>query len=421
MKPIQAGAGKARIRIPEEVFPQEQYTKEESPIHVRVLLLDDGERTGLVSLEMPSVRDPRDMEALKKCAAAGLACEEKSLWICTTHDLCTMHIPARQEEPEKHDLFLDSLLMALKKACAQAVRTRSPAKIGIGTGTCDINTSRDIRTNQGWWNGLGGESEEDKQLTVFRFEREDGTPIALMYHYPVKCCTVQNAFYEDGTRVSSSELAGESSRIIEEAFGAPAIFLMGAAADMVPKETALYSIADENGDLREIDLGVEEGLKRKNFYGKKLADCVLRTAAGITCRKDVRLAGCQVTYSYPGQQFYNEGRPYHPTPDYVYVPAGEEELEVTALAIGDVLLLGLQPETTAVTGLQLRRKYAPVRPLLVSLVNGGKDYMADELSYERRTMSATHSVFAEGSAEKFVEDAADIIRAVYQEGETGIE
>ncbi len=414
MGKVRAGAGKERIRIPERVFPHENYTREESPIHVRVLVLDYGERTAIVSLEMPSVRDAEDMDCLKRCVSETTETKEASIWLCTTHDLCTMHIPPRSM-PEKHDLFLESLLCALRTACLEAMETLQPVKIGIGAGTCDINTSRDVRTNQGWWNGINGVSREDKRLTVFRFENLAGKPVGLLYHYPVKCCTVQSAFYEDGTRVSSSELAGVSSGRIEEALGAPALFFMGAAADMVPKKYAIYCEADEDGNLREINLGVDQGLAIKNELGKELADCVLKTNAGIQCSENMRLAQGQTVYRYPGQKFYNEGKPYHPTPNYVYYPAEDEELEVTALALGDTLLLGMAPEVTATIGLTLREKYAPICPLLVALVNGGKDYLADELSYDRYTYSGTHSVFAKGGAERFVEDVAELIAKLYQD------
>ena len=42
MDNIKAGAGKARIFMPEGLFPLEGYIKEETPIHARALLLDNG-------------------------------------------------------------------------------------------------------------------------------------------------------------------------------------------------------------------------------------------------------------------------------------------------------------------------------------------------------------------------------------------
>ena len=49
-------------------------------------------------------------------------------------------------------------------------------------------------------------------------------------------------------------------------------------------------------------------------------------------------------------------------------------------------------------------------PLLVAMVNGGKDYLSDETAYERMTFGAIHSVFARGAAELFLEYAAKLLK-----------
>lgn len=406
---MKAGAGKSRIFIPQEVFPLEGCTREETPIHARALVLDYEEKTVIVSLELPSVRNPGDMAALKATAARETGVPVGSVWMCTTHNLSAIHIPPEEEMPQKHGLVLAAVDEAVKSACRAAVRRLRSSKIGIGTGTCDINTSRDIYTNQGWWNGINGVSREDKLLTVFKFESMDGEPLALLYHYPVKCCTAQGAVYPDGTRVCSSELSGVSSTRIEASINAPAIFFMGAAADMVPKLYASYSKADEDGNLVSMDFGLKKGLAVKDELGRILAEAVLEIFERISCRENVPLRQTQVCYEYPGQKFYYEGKPYHPTPDYVYLPGEPQTLEATLLALDNTVLIGIMPETTAITGIQLREKADGFVPLLVSLVNGGKDYMADELSYDRCTFSGTHSVFARGSAERFV---ADILQRI---------
>lgn len=412
MDNIKAGAGKARIFMPEGLFPLEGYIKEETPIHARALLLDNGQRTAVLSLELPSVRNTDDMAAIKQWVFEETGAWGDGIWICTTHNLCTIHIPSQKEEPRKHQMFMESLSRAVRQALRSAVKHLQPVQIGMGTGTCDINTSRDIWSRQGWWNGLGGESREDKLLTVLRFESLSGKPVALLYHYPVKCCTVQSAFYPDGSRVSSSELAGRSSTLLEADFDGVALFFMGAAADMVPKQCAVYSKTNGEGNLVDVNLGVAAGLEFKNRLGDILAQRVWEIAGNIVCRTDVKLCRSHKVFFYPGQQFYNGGRPYHPTPDYRYVPSGREELSVNILVLGKTVFFGLMPETTAVTGIELRERAKGFHALLVSLVNGGKDYMADSLSYDRCTFSGTHSVFAKGCAEQFVNDAAGILEGM---------
>lgn len=411
--------------IPAGIFPLEQYTREVDPIHARGIIFEYSEadsekfscttkKMALISLEIPSVRVEGTMERLKKAVAQTADVSEKNIWICTTHNLTTMHIPPRDMK-DKHEEFMKALENAVISVCKKAIREMKNVRIGVGFTTCDVNTNRDIKTNQGWWNGLQGEGEEDKLLTVYRIEDEAGIPVAVLYHYPIKSCTVTGSFYPDHTRVSTSEITGESSRLIEEKTKAVAIFLMGAAADMVPAKCAVYSIADANGDLKDIDLGIKKGLEYKNELGAILGNEVCTCLEKIICKEDVFLYWTRKQFWYRGQQFYNGGRPYHPTPDYKYVPAEDEELVVDVLCIGDTVIFGLAPETTAVIGRKLRERTNPVIALVAAMVNGGKDYMADELSYERCTFSGTHSVFSRGTAEQFIEDAAKLVRKIYTE------
>lgn len=412
---LKAGAGISRIKIPEKIFPHENYVAEEDPIHVRVLLLEHSEKTVIVSLELPSVRNENVLKRLKKQTAEITGAREPSVWICTTHNLSTMHIPPEDVMPEKFQLFVSALENALRDACRIAVDHLEYSKMGVAFGTCDINTNRDIESNQGWWNGLNGIGVQDKMLTVFRFENHSGEPIAVLYHYPLKSCSVSGASYPDGTKHSTFEISGESSAFVEKEIGAPAIFFMGAAADMVPGKCAVYCEVDQNGDLRDVNLGIEEGFKIKRELGTKLGSAVCDIARKITCKEEVFICQKQRSFWYKGQKFYNEGRPYHPTPAYKYIPAEDEELKVQVLCLENTVLFGMMPETTAIIGIMLRNRTSPVVSLAVALVDGGKDYMADRQSYDRFTFSGTHSVFARGSAEQFIEDAAKIVQEIYAE------
>lgn len=413
-----------QIILPAEIFPLEQYIREEDPIHARGIIIEhcrkeeetppEKERFVLISLEIPSVRVEGTLERLKKTAAKASGARMEDIWICMTHNLTTMHIPPRKME-KKHEIFMQALEDAVAAVCKTALEKMQNVRIGVGFGRCDVNTNRDILTNQGWWNGLDGEGEEDKLLTVYRIESLAGDPVAVLYHYPIKSCTLAGSFYPDGTRISTSEITGESSCLIEARIKAPALFLMGAAADMVPAKCAVYSEADENGDLRDIDLGIDKGLTLKKELGTILGNEVCECFEKIVCEEEVFLYWTKTSFLYKGQQFYNEGRPYHPTPQYRYIPAEDEKLEVEVLCIGSTVIFGLAPETTAVIGRKLRARTDPVVALVVAMVNGGKDYMADELSYERCTFCGTHSVFARGSAERFIDDAARLVKKIYAE------
>jgi|GEM_PF-6805418 len=421
---IYAGFGKAEFSLPEALFPAEQYVGVHDAISVRAAVLKavplktpeparqaDGDICAIVSFEIPSIRNPKVLAACKALAAGLSGADEDLVWICTTHNMTTIHIPP-EEEQDRFELYRRSMMQALGSAMEQACRLRR-SSVGCASGNLYLNTSRDIRTNQGWWMGLNGESVCDRTLTELLFCDEEGKPIGVLYHYPMKPWAANEATEPDGTRYSSSEVCGRASRTVEERLGAPALFFMGAAADMVPKKKAFYSEADRDGNRTDVNLGPEVGFAYAAEQGEALGEAVVRLAAETRTETCVYFHQDLLHLRYDGQKNYSLGQPYRPTPDYTYEPAEPETLDVNVLCLDRCVLMGMAPESTAVLGIELREAAAPVRVLLCSLVNGGKYYLADSLSYDRCTFSAVHSVFARGSGERFVRDAAAYIRKLY--------
>lgn len=410
---LEAGAGKARIVLKEELFPLEQFTGEHDPVYIRAVILKREKTVVIVSIEIPSVRIQAVMEKLQNIIIEETGAKAEDIWICTTHNLSTLHIPNPETMPEKHEIFARELYKACKAAVQAAKEEMRDARLGCAVTKLFINTSRDILTNQGWWNGLNGESVEDHELTVLKLEDEKGQSIAVLIQYPMKPWAANGAVDENGNRLSTSEISGYACGKVEKEMGGIAVYFMGSAADMVPLKSACYSEADENGNLRDVNLGVEAGLRFISEGGEALGSAVIEAVFGISVKKEIFFTSEKKRFWYPGQKFYYEGKPYRPTPDHVYYPAEEECLDVNLLCLDKCVLLGMAPETTAVLGIQLREFMPQVRALMCSLVNGGKDYLADKLSYERKTFSATHSVFAKGAGEQFVKDAGKWIDDVY--------
>ena len=407
-----AGAGKARIILAPELFPLEQFTGEHDFIHVRSVIIKKEKTVVIVSIEIPSVRSKEVMEKLRDIVIEETGAGTEDIWICTTHNLSTVHIPDSQSLQKKHEIYVRELYKACRAAVQAAKKDLREAWMGYAVTTLAINTSRDIHTKQGWWNGLRGESQEDHELTVLKLEDDRKCPIAVLIQYPMKPWAANGAVDEEGKRLSTSEISGYACQRVEEKLGGTAVYFMGSAADMVPLKSACYAETDENGNLREVNLGVESGLQFVSEEGKALGDAVIDAASEISMKKEVLFKSEKKSFRYPGQKFYYEGRPYRPTPDHIFYPAEEEGLDVNMLCLDRCVLLGMAPETTAVLGIKLRESVG-IRALLCSLVNGGKDYLADELSYERKTFCATHSVFARGVGEQFIKDAGKWITEIY--------
>ena len=400
---LKAGAGRSTLKYPEEFFPQENFSKMHDDICARAILIEQKQRVLIVSLELPSVRPYSLVDEMRERLHEVTGVEKENIWVCMTHNLAGPHVPNREQFPKKYEIHMKVMYDAVYTACRQAGESLQEARVGIGTGEAYINGNRDVKTNQGWWLGAGGEGISDKMLTVFRLESLSGAPIAFIYHYAVKPSAAEGIRMKDGTSQMTSDVTGRASRQIEQELGVPALFFMGAAADQVPRKKGMYYAPDENGDMIEINLG-EQAYDFIEEQGKELGNAVIETGKKIRCTEEQScMRTWHETFYFPGQKKNNEGHPYRPLLKYEYILDKEEELPVEILQLGDAILFGLQPETTAVIGIQLRERIKGLHPLFIAMVNGGKDYISDESAYDRLTFAGTHSVFARGSAEMLLD------------------
>lgn len=406
---LRAGAGKSQIRYPAEFFPQEHICGIRDCVHARAVLLEYSQRVLIVSLELPSLRPFTLVDEMREKLEGLTGIDRENIWICMTHNLSGPHVPDRDSQPEKYEIHMGAVWEAVKDACGQAAGNVREARLGIGTGEAFVNGNRDIYTNQGWWMGAGGEGVSDKTLTVFLLETPDKEPIAVLYHYALKPSAAEGIHMENGMRLLTSDVSGMCSRCIEKKTGVPALFFMGAAGDQVPRKKGFYGTKDEYGNLKEVDLG-EKAYEFVDELGEELGEAVVKTVGKIRCsRKASVMRILHRSYWLPGQKPYSGGRPYRPVLQYQYIPDMRQELKAEILCLGDAVLFGLQPETTAVIGIELRKR-TYLKPLLIAMVNGGKDYMADQSAYDRNTFAGTHSVFARGAAEEFLDRAEELLK-----------
>lgn len=405
------GAGEAELHFPEGYFPNDNCSGEYNALHARAILFDAGQRVLVVSLELPSLRPFSIVDEMRALLARETGVPVERVWLCMTHNLSAPHVPKAETAPEKYRMHLDTVRTAILAAARQAAATLGEARLGVGVGQSFVNGNRDVLTNQGWWMGYGGsKGVSDKTLTVLKFERPDGTPVAMMVHYALKSSAAEAVLLEDGMRLSCSEVSGKACLVAEARYGVPVLYFMGAAGDQVPRKKAQYYTADQNGDCVEVNLG-RRGYDFVEELGAELGRDICTVAQGILCTEEQsRLRYEHRCWTYLGQKFYHGPVPYEPTRAYDYLPAPDEELPVELLCLGDVALFGLKPETSASIGMLLREKAPGWKPCLIAMVNGGKNYISDKLAYDRFTFGGTHSVFARGSAERFVEQAAGLLQ-----------
>jgi hypothetical protein len=416
-KGLRVGAGKAVICFPEEYFPHEGFSGGHDDIHVRVLLLETELRAAIFSVELPSIRPFSLIDGLRQYAGSLLDVPPEQVWFVVTHNVSAPHVPdaATPEGAQKQTMHLDALRRAMSEAAQQALETFRPARMGIGSGLCNVNCNRDIPSKEGWWLGVNAPGPSDKTVSVLRFDGLDGTPIGVIYHYAVKTAIVDDEYMSDGSRHYTDDLTGRACRYVEAQTGAVTLYLMGAAGDQVPQKVAKYFKTDAQGHLQEVHHR-EKGYEWVEELGTVLGQSVLSVVNQMGCTQTTPIFTMQnLSMAFQGQYPVPRELAHQPVLEYSYIPKADTILQISLLRLDELVMVGVKPEYTCITGIQLRENSPFAHTLLVSMVNGGQGYMADQTAYARMTYESTHSEYACGSAEHFVDRMGRVL-ALTKEG-----
>jgi len=429
---FKAGAGCGEICFPDEMFPTDGFAAVHDNPHIRVLVLDCGQRAAIVSMEL--VNAPEDgVEAVKEIIAKKTGTPYENIWAHVTHAITTPHAPRDpsipfgspegvppKEKPEgsptfvvdsdapmKRMLFISAMLSAAEKAAADAAASFGDAVLRIGTGYCDVNVNRDVETPLGWWIGHNPDGLSNKTATVLRAETPEGKPIGMLINYGLKPCAIDNSEMDRGTRLVSSDVPGYACTMLEQRYGAPVLFTMSAAGDQVPKEQAWYYEIDADGTMRGIDLGVKKGLEIVTRLGKQMTEEIAEIADSAKhCERTpaLKLGATSVMCRTKAR---NEMKP---TLIAEYVPDdNERELDAHVIALGDLAFVAIKPEVNAATEAELKAASPYAHTLLISMVNGGMKYLPERSAYERVTWEALSSTVMPGAAEAWVEETGKLL------------
>ncbi len=413
---LMAGAGSAAIEFPAEMFtehykddagndqtsPLEGFSGEiESYPYARVLLIEGGQKTAIVTLELVNFPDGV-LDQIKTLVSEKAELPEGNIWVHVNHTITTPH--SSHKDDSVNEIFTATVLAAVEKAADDAVSSFQPAKLGVGEGTLDINTNRNVKAEDGNYY-IGDECENtlegsNKELTMIRLDSMDGEPIGMAISYGIKPTTIDNAEMSEGTRKISSDLTGLACTMMEDEFGCPVMFIMSASGDQEAKKTTNYF--ERGFDQRSNQetfvqkyQSVEYGIGLVKEYGQEMFDACSELAGSIECDQTsaaVRLGSTSFEYNN------NNGE-----------AAGN--FDVSGLMIGDSLaFVGLKPEVDAVTEKALWDASPVEHTLLVSFLNGDGKYMPHASAYdEPKTVEGRKAGYAQGTAETFVDTAVGLI------------
>lgn len=366
----------------------------------RVLLVEDGVRVAFVALEVAQA--PADQVAYTR-QIVGEICgvDPANVWVHTTHQFGFMHRPSDTAKAETYDTLMKR---AAREAAEQAIASFQPAKLGVGTGECHVSANKNITApaeiGGGPYYGPGSTLETDPTMTVLRFDALDGSPIGFFLSYGTKPSALCTTGKTVGNRQVNTEVTGHASKLMEEAFGAPALFCMPAAGDQYPRETAMYYGFDEAGNWGVIDIGFDEGIKIVDRLGAEMGRDAVAIAKSIDCAaSEAEVSIAATAFAYPNK-------------------AGDGEIEITvdAITMGDVAFVGFKQEMDCVTGQQIQAGSPYKTTLLVSFLNGDGKYLGHKEAYDFNggigTWETKRSAFAVGAAERMVEVADGLLTAL---------
>ncbi len=406
---MEAGVGKEKLVFPEELFPIENYEGVHDDVYVRVALFRADSDFAIVCFEMTSLR-PYAMDEFRKRTSEITGIPSNQIWICVSHTFSVPHLRSEEalaregkEITEKNNLLLQVLTEAMESALHTAMDHMQEVRIGYGKTFCSVHVNRDIETEKGWWLGANDQLDSDKVVPIVRLEDKDGKPFAILFGCDVQSSVMDHYKGEDGYAGVSGDLAGAASRFIEEAYGdeVVALFLIGAAGDQAPLLMDQASVVGLKGEMLKTDYQ-DAGYAFADALGKKLGSQVLKDSEKISCTDagQENISFCQETVICSGQKIAGKPSEIHPTKTYQYETDEDQEVVLSIVTMGEAAFIGLGPELSSATAMQIRKESPYPVTMIVTLVNGADKYMPESSAYDRITYEAMNSKYAKGSAEQ---------------------
>jgi hypothetical protein len=327
------------------------------PIEARVLAMSDGRRTvAFVTLDLCYPFDPPVMDEIRTGALGSV--DEVIFHASHTHSGPTY---AASPEAVKH--AIPRVVTAIQTAAKSMV----PVRIGSAWGQTYLGFNRRYLATDGsvemFWRNETKVSTTfpvDPTVGVIRFDRADGTPLAVLVHYACHPVVLgpENLDY-------SADYPSEMRRYIEQQLGGMAFFLQGAPGDINPYYDKTTLIEDAVGLMKQT--------------GQKLGAEAVRVAKSIrtTAPASPRIQTKTVVLEARNRWNLEKLRPvlqerYHMEEIRAgRLLADHMQLPVTTLMINqDLTFVGMPGEPFVEFQMQLRAKSPLPNSFLIGYTNG---------------------------------------------------
>ncbi len=193
-------------------------------------------------------------------------------------------------------------------AVKEAMQNLSPVRVGAGVGREDrISENRRIKMKDGSEvdmrraysmprdEDIAGIGPIDPEIGLLRLDREDGTPLAILYHFA--CHPIMNP----PSKGNSADYPGFASKVIEESLGGgvTAFFVQGCGGDINPlryKEVTRPPDAEPLGNMLGLSvLRAAKKIETKPNAPLKVCNEVIALPLGTDLEKRIAKIGAEQT------------------------------------------------------------------------------------------------------------------------------
>lgn len=408
---LRAGAGRAAIDFPSSLLPLDGFTTVHDDLYVRILVLESGShRVALAVLDLTSI-SAEAIAAMRTIISKSSGVAPADVVVTVTHTFSAPHVQAASSSTGAAQ-YVEQIKQATSTAVAAAVKGLRPARVGFGVGECDVNVNRDVLTADGWWLGTAEAGPSDKSVGVTRFDDANGRPIAVLCNYSVQSSVMMESVMASGDLPITADLAGAAVQHVEDQYDGDVVgfFLVGSCGDQAPQFRSKRYTIDKDKNWSQVD-AKDAGWILLTVQGERLGTEVVRVAQTIKTspgtRPVVRLHTDSVTVAT-----VPAGHPTGPVKTYDFTPTGTAEVPIWVLRIGEGAYVGVSPELSTDTALDIKKHSPFAHTAVMSMLEGGAKNMAETRSYARITYEAMDSSYAQGAAETVAAKIADILHAL---------
>ena len=392
----------------------------------------DGPTLALVAVDLGWFQYAPDERQLRETVLRATGLDEAALLINMSHTHAGANLNSRLADKPGGELiqpYLEHLTEQIGAAILEALAGLAPAWVTYGTGRCALAANRDLwdADAERFAAGYNPDAPADDTLVVATVTGEEGEPRATLFNY---ACHPTTLAWEN--RLLSPDYIGAARDVLEQAFGAPALFLQGASGELAPRDDYVGDpvVADRNGrQLGHAAAAAIESLPppatRFVYTGIVASGANLGTwayeqcdpgqvrvseqlAAGVTHVELARKENLGVIDSLSGPDSVQE-REKTLRRRFLDEALGDSPVHAMPIwtwRLGGALLVAIPNEPYSVLQVELRRRLGGTPVLVLGVTNRTIGYLCPAETYDTGLYQEQQSPFAPGCLEQTIEATA---------------